>query len=211
MTAAAQDGTAAPAASAATDETAANAAAQQAQGPKVLERVHDGFAIAPDFRVGTLNGSSARLAGAYGGWMDRQHLAHRCLGPRIAAHWRRWRRGPSITRRIWKRRTADRGIVNHALITPCVGSALRDVWAFPRDGLRFGGIRRFQESTRRAMNTPSSRTTAHVALIDRGSSGRPCRRTRDDDVQDESVRESRLQEKPSCGYSRKRYQRSARL
>ena len=148
----------------------------------------------------------ARMAG---GWID--NTCPSVPGASDSGSWRRWRRGPSITRRIWKRRTADRGIVNHALITPCVGSALRDVWAFPRDGLRFGGIRRFQESTRRAMNTPSSRTTAHVALIDRGSSGRPCRRTRDDDVQDESVRESRLQEKPSCGYSRKRYQRSARL
>jgi hypothetical protein len=42
---------------------------QPAQGPMTVERVHDGFAIAPDFRFSELNGSSAWLAGAYGGWV----------------------------------------------------------------------------------------------------------------------------------------------
>lgn len=86
MTAAAQGVAAAPATLIAADAPAANAdatpatpiadataasadAAQPAQGPMVIERVHDGFAIAPDFRFGKLNGSAARLAGAYGGWM----------------------------------------------------------------------------------------------------------------------------------------------
>jgi hypothetical protein len=89
MTAAAQGVAAASAASIAADATGANTpatparsiaadastasadAAQpaQAQGPMVIERVHDGFAIAPDFRFGKVNGSAARLAGAYGGWM----------------------------------------------------------------------------------------------------------------------------------------------
>jgi hypothetical protein len=87
MTAAAQD-VHAPATLIAADATAANAGAApatsvadavaataeaqqpaQGQGPMVIERVHDGFAIAPDFRFGKLNGSAARLAGAYGGWM----------------------------------------------------------------------------------------------------------------------------------------------
>lgn len=47
----------------------AESAQAPSQGPMVIERVHNGFAIAPDFRVTTIDGSSARLAGAYGGWV----------------------------------------------------------------------------------------------------------------------------------------------
>ena len=42
---------------------------QGLQGPMTLERVHNGFAVAPDFRITKVDGSSARLAGAYGGWV----------------------------------------------------------------------------------------------------------------------------------------------
>jgi len=34
-----------------------------------IERVHDGWAIAPDFKVSDVDGSTGRLAGAYGGWV----------------------------------------------------------------------------------------------------------------------------------------------
>ena|SRR5436190_9834231 len=49
------------------DQTALPAA--QAQGPMTIERVHDGWAIAPDFKVTKVDGSTGRLAGAYGGWV----------------------------------------------------------------------------------------------------------------------------------------------
>src|SRR5438093_1008048 len=36
-------------------------------GPLVLERIHDGFVIAPDYKVTTLDDNTAQLAGAYAG------------------------------------------------------------------------------------------------------------------------------------------------
>ena len=39
------------------------------QGPMVVERVHNGFAGAPDFKVTTLDRSTGRLVGGYGGWL----------------------------------------------------------------------------------------------------------------------------------------------
>jgi hypothetical protein len=39
------------------------------QGPMTVERVRDGFAIAPDFKVTTFNNTTGYLAGAYGGWV----------------------------------------------------------------------------------------------------------------------------------------------
>ena len=40
-----------------------------AQGPMIIERVHNGFAAAPDFKVSRFDGSDARLAGGYAGWV----------------------------------------------------------------------------------------------------------------------------------------------
>lgn len=53
-----------------TDPPGANAQ-QQASigGPMSVERVRDGFAIAPDFKISKIDGSAARLAGVYGGWV----------------------------------------------------------------------------------------------------------------------------------------------
>ena len=48
-------------------DSAAQAASPQ--GPMVVERVHNGFAVAPDFRLSKIDGSTARLAGGYGGWV----------------------------------------------------------------------------------------------------------------------------------------------
>ena len=45
------------------------ARAQQTQGPMTVERVHDGFVIAPDVEVGRVGSSTATMAGVYGGWM----------------------------------------------------------------------------------------------------------------------------------------------
>src|SRR5947208_14935682 len=61
-----------PVAAAAQDaekSSGANAADQagQSQGPMIVERVHNGFAIAPDFKVTKVDGAMGRLAGAYGG------------------------------------------------------------------------------------------------------------------------------------------------
>ena len=47
----------------------AKAAAQVAQGPMTIERVHGGFLVAPDFRVTRLDRRTSELAGAYGGWL----------------------------------------------------------------------------------------------------------------------------------------------
>src|SRR5438046_1893248 len=38
-----------------------------AQGPLIIERVHNGIVVAPDYKVTELNGDVAQLAGAYGG------------------------------------------------------------------------------------------------------------------------------------------------
>ena len=43
--------------------------AGQTQGPMTIERVHNGWAIAPDFKVTKIDGTTGRLAGAYGGWV----------------------------------------------------------------------------------------------------------------------------------------------
>ena len=40
-----------------------------AQGPMIVERVHNGFAVAPDFKVSRFDRSDARLAGGYAGWV----------------------------------------------------------------------------------------------------------------------------------------------
>ena len=39
------------------------------QGPMIVERVENGFSIAPDFKVTEVDKSPARLAGGYGGWV----------------------------------------------------------------------------------------------------------------------------------------------
>jgi hypothetical protein len=59
------------------------AAAQEAPDPAtppptasrlVLERVENGFAIAPDIRFGEIDGRSATFVGGYGGWMTDRTL-----------------------------------------------------------------------------------------------------------------------------------------
>jgi hypothetical protein len=42
---------------------------QPRQGPMTIERVDNGFAIAPDFKVTRLQGASVGVAGVYGGWV----------------------------------------------------------------------------------------------------------------------------------------------
>src|SRR5260221_9863467 len=46
-----------------------DAAAQVNQGPMKIERVENGFAITPEFKVTDVDKSHARLAGASGGWV----------------------------------------------------------------------------------------------------------------------------------------------
>jgi len=46
----------------------------QTQGPMTVERVHDGWAIAPDFKVTRIDGVTSELAGAYGGWVFDEAL-----------------------------------------------------------------------------------------------------------------------------------------
>src|SRR5262245_45798607 len=40
-----------------------------AQGPMVVERVHNGFAIMPEVKITNFAGSSGTLAGVSGGWL----------------------------------------------------------------------------------------------------------------------------------------------
>lgn len=40
-----------------------------APGPMKVERVSDGFAVAPDFKVTRIGGKTGEMAGVYGGWM----------------------------------------------------------------------------------------------------------------------------------------------
>jgi len=42
---------------------------QQSQGPMTIERVHNTWAIAPDFKVTKVDGTTGRLVGGYGGWV----------------------------------------------------------------------------------------------------------------------------------------------
>ena len=44
------------------------------QGPMSVERVHNGFTVAPDVRISRLDGSTAWVAGAYAGWVIDEHL-----------------------------------------------------------------------------------------------------------------------------------------
>ena len=43
------------------------AAAQTTQGPLVLERIHNPFVVAPDYKITDLDGDTGQLAGAYAG------------------------------------------------------------------------------------------------------------------------------------------------
>ena len=45
------------------------AGGSQSQGPMVVERVHSGFLVAPDFKVTEVNRVTSELAGAYAGWV----------------------------------------------------------------------------------------------------------------------------------------------
>ena len=43
------------------------AAAQTTQGPLVLERIHNPFVVAPDYKIADIDGETGQLAGAYAG------------------------------------------------------------------------------------------------------------------------------------------------
>jgi hypothetical protein len=64
---------AAAGAAAATDPPAASPdqkpPAQTQQGPLVLERINDGWVVAPDVKVTRIDGANRTLVGAYGGWL----------------------------------------------------------------------------------------------------------------------------------------------
>jgi hypothetical protein len=52
----------------------AKAAAQVAQGPMIIERVHSGFLVAPDFKVTEVDHRTSEVAGAYAGWITDNTL-----------------------------------------------------------------------------------------------------------------------------------------
>lgn len=51
-----------------------SAADQPSQGPMIVERVHNGFIVAPDFKFTELDKRSAGLAGAYAGFVIDEHF-----------------------------------------------------------------------------------------------------------------------------------------
>ena len=59
------------------------------QGPMTVERTSNGWVIAPDVEIGSVGGSTATHAGAYGGWMFENTLP---IGG--AAYWQVNRSGP---------------------------------------------------------------------------------------------------------------------
>jgi len=56
---------------AALDLTAAD---QQSQGPMIVERVHNGFLVAPDFKFTEIDHHSSGLAGGYAGFVFDEHV-----------------------------------------------------------------------------------------------------------------------------------------
>src|ERR1700675_1243032 len=48
-------------------QTTAASPAAPANGPLVLERIHDGWVLAPDFKVTDVDNRTGELAGGYGG------------------------------------------------------------------------------------------------------------------------------------------------
>jgi hypothetical protein len=53
---------------AATAQTATPGGAAS-QGPMIVERVHSGFLVAPDFKITEVDGKTSELAGGYAGWL----------------------------------------------------------------------------------------------------------------------------------------------
>ena len=49
-----------------------SAVEQVSQGPMIVERVHNGFLVAPDFKVTQLDHRVSELAGVYAGWLADQ-------------------------------------------------------------------------------------------------------------------------------------------
>src|SRR5712691_8783426 len=54
---------------AAAQTTPGGAAAPASQGPMIVERVHSGFLVAPDFKITEVDKKTSELAGGYAGWV----------------------------------------------------------------------------------------------------------------------------------------------
>lgn len=59
---------------AASDQSEQGTSNQTPQGGLIVERVQNGFVVAPDFKFTSVNGDFANLAGAYGGWLNDKTL-----------------------------------------------------------------------------------------------------------------------------------------
>ena len=53
---------------------AATAQTTPGQGPMIVERVHGGFLVAPDFKITEVDGKTSELAGGYGGWLTDEKI-----------------------------------------------------------------------------------------------------------------------------------------
>ena len=54
--------------------TAGGAAASASQGPMIVERVHSGFLVAPDFKITEVDKKTSELAGGYAGWLTDDRI-----------------------------------------------------------------------------------------------------------------------------------------
>ncbi len=54
--------------------TAGGAAAPASQGPMIVERVHSGFLVAPDFKITEVDKKTSELAGGYAGWLTDDRI-----------------------------------------------------------------------------------------------------------------------------------------
>src|SRR5205809_6251266 len=75
LTAAAQEGTVdSPLQTSGVSAVQAAATGEQNAGPMVIERVHSGVLLAPDFKVTEVDGRTSELVGGYGGWLTDRTL-----------------------------------------------------------------------------------------------------------------------------------------
>jgi len=54
--------------------TAGGGAASTSQGPMIVERVHSGFLVAPDFKITEVDKKTSELAGGYAGWLTDDRI-----------------------------------------------------------------------------------------------------------------------------------------
>jgi hypothetical protein len=63
-----------PIAATAQTTTSGGAATPASQGPMIVERVHSGFLVAPDFKITEVDRKTSELVGGYAGWLTDDRI-----------------------------------------------------------------------------------------------------------------------------------------